>query len=193
MAKVTLIGVFGLPCVGKGAVISAIQHQMQRTSATVSSSGEVADLLTPEIKAQMKGGALFPLEDQLRERIRAKTDFWIKAGRSVIFLDGFPRFNDQVDWLVNVYHPMIDANVMFLKVDGGSLENIKKRAETRARDEFDTDPVLLMARIDRQASMITGIEQAIFRHGLPYYTVVNSTSPVDAASQFMRQVPPPND
>lgn len=164
-----VVGVFGLPCAGKTMVIKAIIESSREMLAYVS-SGDIARRLSTETETKhMAGGNLFPYEDPLRAEIFKTVEARRAAGAEIVFLDGFPRFDDQVRWMLANQLAGHGAGAL-VQIHGTDL---LKRAQQRARDPNDTLEVL-QRRLSKQGADIQGMEEVIFRTGIPYFTVMNT-------------------
>jgi hypothetical protein len=172
--KAQVIGVFGLPLVGKDTFIQAVMDSRPTEKIATISSGEIVEkLLTEETKRQMQAGGLYPLEDPLRAEVKRQIDGCFKLGARVILLNGFPRMGDQVQWLVDNYS---ELRIAFLKIVPSQTRDLYLRAVKRARDEFDTDPQKLSLRLAKQSGLIVEVENRIHLHMRPYFTIVNDST-----------------
>lgn len=164
-----VIGVFGLPCSGKTTIIKSLINASKEIIAYIS-SGDIARKLSSkeEIKV-MKGGNLFPFEQILRTELLKLINKRKSMGAELIFLDGFPRFNDQVQWMLNNGLAGTQSDGYLIQI---MSDDLLKRAELRARDDQDA-PNLIFKKIENQKQMINGMEDVIHRIGIPYYTVMN--------------------
>jgi adenylate kinase family enzyme len=181
-----IIGVFGVPCVGKGSVIEALQASLldRYRCAVISSSSVVKDLLTDEDKTAMAAGGLFPREDELRTVLHGLIDDWYAFGADIILLDGFPRFDDQLRWLRQMWY---QQEIQMVQILGPDDMTLVRRASKRARDTFDTDPKLAEGRILTQRKLISGLEHMIQQYGLHYTSVINYTV-ANAAKELERKL-----
>lgn len=166
-----LISFIGSPCVGKGTIIKVVHEQLlERTRAgIVSTSSIVARLLTDDDKAAMIQGGLFPREAELRDQLYQEIERQYAFGAQVVLLDGFPRFDDQVRWLVQTFY---DHPIQVFQVLAPTDFDIVRRAGQRNRDEFDRGEKLA-ARVAQQRMLLLGAERMIQQYALPYSSVIN--------------------
>lgn len=165
-----IISVIGVPCVGKGSIAEGLREELQHNYRTsiITTSDIISKLLTEADKEAMKGGGLFPREDELRSSLLDTIEVHLAFGADIIILDGFPRFDDQVKWLVQTF---FQHQLYVVQVMANDFELIK-RANARNRDEYDTGDKLL-ARISRQRSLLAGVDVAINKYNIPYTSVIN--------------------
>jgi hypothetical protein len=171
--RARIIGVFGLPLVGKDTFIRGVLDSKPKAKIAALSSGEIVEhLLTDETRKQMLTGGLYPLEEPLRAEVKRQMDACLKIGAQIIILNGFPRMADQVQWLVDNYS---EFQLGFLKLMPNHTRELYLRAQKRARDEFDTDSDKLAARLSKQSSLILEVEDRIHLHMRPYTAIVNDS------------------
>ena len=134
-----VICVFGLPCSGKTTVIKALMGSSKELMAHIS-SGDIARKLSTdtEIKHMAKGN-LFPFEEPLRADIYSSIHKRRTSGAEVIFLDGFPRFDDQVKWLLENQLAGTIMEGCFVQIIGDDLHS---RALGRMRNDQDASDKL---------------------------------------------------
>ena len=181
------IGIFGLPCSGKTTIIKGILDASKEILAHIS-SGDIARRLSSNSSemalvamSQMAKGNLFPFEESLRAEILKLIDKRRGQGSEAIFLDGFPRFDDQVIW-------MLDNTITGSGVEGCLIqvvgENLLDRAKERMRDDQDGLSTIKL-KIEDQSKKIDAMEKVIFRYGIPYHTIMN-TGPVHATQRLAK-------
>lgn len=151
--------------------------------ATITTSDIVKELLTEEDKASMAGGGLFPREDELRAALQDRVEAVFALGAQVILLDGFPRFDDQVRWMVQNFY---QYPLQVVQVLAPSDFELVRRASLRNRDEYDQQDKLLK-RVAKQRELIAGVEKMIFQYNLPYTSVYN-TSLDEAVSEACAKI-----
>ena len=135
-----IIGIFGLPLVGKDTLINAILTKHPKAKVAVINSGDIVRHINDaEANAKMAKTGLSPLEDQLRAEIARQIGAYFRLDAGMILLNGFPRFGDQVQWLIDNYH---DSGISFIKLLPSSQFDVRQRAARRNRDEFDREPLL---------------------------------------------------
>lgn len=166
-----IVSIIGVPCVGKGALIKAVQDKMldEEPVGVVTTSDIVKHLLTDDDKKAMAGGGLFPRETELRETLYHTINDVFAFGASTVLLDGFPRFDDQLRWLRQMFY---DRNIQIVQVLATSDFEIARRAGLRNRDEFDS-PIHVAQRVATQRALLGPIEQMISMYGIPYTSVIN--------------------
>jgi tRNA uridine 5-carbamoylmethylation protein Kti12 len=165
-----ILSVIGAPCVGKGSVLEDVQKKMLEEArvALVSTSKFIKRILTPEDVEAMKNGGLFPREEPLREMLYDEVDNLFALGAEVVMIDGFPRWDDQLKWMVqNFVQPMSIVQI----VAPNDFE-LAKRAAQRNRDEHDRGDAFI-ARLNRQRAEIAKMEPLISMYAIPYTTVIN--------------------
>jgi adenylate kinase family enzyme len=162
--------VIGEPCVGKGTLIKAVHEKiLEDAPVAVLSCGDIVrKLLTAEDREIMKNGGLFPREDPLRDEIYQTVEHMFAFGADVVILDGFPRWNDQLQWMMNNFvYPMQAIRVM-----AQSDFELETRAAKRNRDEFDRPPQLWQ-RVAEQRARVAEMESMFGMYAIPYSTVIN--------------------
>ena len=179
-----ILSVIGVPCVGKGTILKDVQLKMLEEApvALVSCSQIVNALLTDEDREAMKNGGLFPREIPLREEIYDTVSKMFAFGAEVVMLDGFPRWDDQLKWLVQEF---IEP-VSIVQIVANSDFELAKRAALRNRDEHDVGDAF-QARVRVQREAISKMEPLISMYAIPYTTVVND-HPERAVSEFIAKV-----
>ena len=165
-----VVCVFGLPCSGKTTLIKALIASSKELMAYVSSGDIARKLSTDKEIAHMAKGNLFPFEEPLRKEIYDIVHKRRTSGAEVIFLDGFPRFDDQVMWLLENQFAGTVMEGCFIQVIGSDLHD---RARGRMRNNQD-DKQKLDLKIAEQAKKIEEMEKVIHRHGIPYYCIPNT-------------------
>ncbi len=165
-----IIGVFGLPCSGKTTLITALKESSRQLIVHVSTGDIARKLSTIEDIKYMADGGLFPHEGPLRAELLKLINARQMSGADYIILDGFPRFDDQLQW-------MIDNHLVGTSFDGCLIqvigEDLEKRAKARSRDDQDAYDKILK-KIKEQQQKIDGMEKLIQTIAIPYYTVNNN-------------------
>ena len=165
-----ILSVVGVPCVGKGTIMKAVQMKMLEEApvALIHTSKFVHQLMTDEDKEMMKHGGLFPREEPLRDLIYQEVEKMFAFGAEVVMLDGFPRWDDQMKWMLNTFtQPMSIVHIV-----APSEFELVKRASLRNRDEFDTGEKFL-ARVANQRQHISDMEKLVSMYAIPFTTVIN--------------------
>lgn len=166
----TVVGVFGLPCTGKTTIIRSLMAATKEVVAYIS-SGDIARRLSTEAdKSHMADGNLFPHEDTLRTEIYDTIVKRRSSGAELVFLDGFPRFDNQVRWLLE--NTFIGPETGFLVQIMGD-KDLVMRARSRMRDDQD-DPEIFDKRVIEQSKKIYEMEKSIGYYGVPYYCIPNT-------------------
>jgi adenylate kinase family enzyme len=164
-----IVGVFGLPCSGKTTVIKTLIAASRNLIAHIS-SGDIARKLSSNKEIEiMKEGNLFPFEDVLRDELIKVINLRKSRGADLIILDGFPRFSDQVQWMLDNGLAGTLSDGCLIQIMGDDLIN---RAMLRLRDVQD-GPAFIKKKIEKQRQMINSMEDIIHRMGIPYYVVIN--------------------
>lgn len=163
-----VVGVFGLPCSGKTTVIRSLIDSSREVLAYIS-SGDIARKLSDESDIKhMSEGNLYPHENKLREEIYNTINKRRNSGAQLIFVDGFPRFDDQVVWLLeNRFMGGLDG--CLLQIIG---DNLSHRAKLRYRDDQDSQDKLLL-KIKEQSGKIDAMEKLIMYYSIPYHCILN--------------------
>ena len=165
-----ILSVIGVPCVGKGTIMKAVQMKMLEEApiAIIHTSKFVHQLMTDADRELMKNGGLFPREEPLRELIYQEVEKMFAFGADVVMLDGFPRWDDQMKWMLNTFtEPMSIVHI----VAPNEFELVK-RASLRNRDEFDVGEKFL-ARVANQRQCISDMENLVSMYAIPFTTVIN--------------------
>jgi adenylate kinase family enzyme len=166
----SVIGIFGLPCSGKTTIIEALTKSSKEIIAKISSGDIARQLSTDKETAHMAKGELFPYEEPLREEISRIIEARRVSGAGLILLDGFPRFDEQVHWMVEKRYAGTQYEGCLIQVIGDDLYG---RARFRARDDQD-EIDKIVKKIENQKAKIAKMEEYIFRMGVPYFTIVNT-------------------
>jgi len=166
-----VVCVFGLPCSGKTTVIRALIGSSNEILAHISSGDIARKLSTDKEIAHMAKGNLFPFEEPLRDSIYEIIHKRRSAGSEIIFLDGFPRFDDQIMWLLENQLAGTIMEGCFIQIIG---EDIKTRALGRMRDDQDASDKFDL-KVKEQSQKIDNMEKIINRHGIPYYCIPNTS------------------
>lgn len=166
-----IVSLIGVPCVGKGSLIKAVQEKMleEEPVAVVTTSDIVKHLLTEDDKKAMAGGGLFPREEELRDTLYHTIGDTFAFGASTVLLDGFPRFDDQLRWMRQMFY---DREIQIAQVLAPSDFEIVRRAGLRNRDEFD-GPERVLQRVYKQRELLGPIEQMISMYAIPYTSIIN--------------------
>lgn len=165
-----VIGMFGLPCSGKTTLAQTIVGSSKEIIAHIS-TGDIARRISTESDTEhMAEGNLFPDEDRIRTEIKSMIKKRRSQGAEVILLDGCPRFDDQVKWMLEEQWVGSPDDGMLVQIRGDELI---KRAYLRDRDNQDNKEIL-EKKIKKHQRMIDDMERIIFYYGIPYYTVNNS-------------------
>jgi adenylate kinase family enzyme len=177
----------GVPCVGKGSLVESVQSRLLDTFriAVLTTSDIIKVILTDEDKEAMKGGGLFPREKELRDLLYRSVEACWDMGAQGVIIDGFPRFDDQVTWMANMFY---DHPLQVIQVLAPSDHEIMRRAAMRNRDEMD-GPEMVMRRVGKQRELLAGVEQEIFKHGIRYGSIINDdlNSATEQALQLVQQ------
>ena len=164
-----VVGMFGLPCSGKSTLLKILVESSREVMAVIS-SGDIARRLSSEADTKhMAAGNLYPHEDKLRAEILETVNKRRAGGAEVIFLDGFPRTPEQIQWLVENQLAGSAGEGCLVQIVG---DDLIKRAQERSRDSQD-DVHAIQAKINKQRAEIAKMDTIIFRYGIPYYTVMN--------------------
>lgn len=164
-----VIGIFGLPCSGKSTLSKAITNSSREVIAHVSTGDIVRQISTDEQMNHIAEGNLFPDEDKIRAEVAKIVEKRRSQGAEVVLLDGCPRFDDQVKWMIEQQWLGSPDDGMIIQVRG---DDLIKRALNRNRDNQD-DVIALEKKIAKHQKMINKMEKVIFFYGIPYYTVMN--------------------
>lgn len=153
----------GLPCSGKTYVAKLIANKIFNDNCTFISCGDIARslMVTPELREQTAKNDLFPLEDELRKSIQKMID---NSSNNVIIMEGFPRFADQANWLIDnlwVYMPEI------VNVNVGDYVTLINRAKMRGR-ESDAD---FTARLGKAESNMNSVFDVLYKRAVSFYTI----------------------
>ncbi len=179
-----ILSVIGVPCVGKGTIMKAVQLKMLEEApvALIHTSKFVHQLLTDEDREAMKNGGLFPREEPLRDLIYQEVEKMFAFGAEVVMLDGFPRWDDQLKWMLQEFiQPISIVHIM-----APSDFELSRRAAMRNRDEFDSGDKF-MARVANQREHIAKIESLVSMYAIPYTTVINDFEE-RAVGEFIQKV-----
>jgi len=164
-----VVGVFGLPCSGKSTLLKVVVESSRELLATISSGDFARELSTLADTQYMAQGNLFPHEEKLRTKILDTVNKRKAGGAEIIFLDGFPRTADQIQWMVENQLAGSEAEGCLVQIMGDKL---LERAKERHRDSQDAVEAL-QAKIVKQRHEITLMDDLIHRMGIPYYMVMN--------------------
>lgn len=130
----------GLPLSGKSHLCKLIEDNIKCTRI---STGDIARRLmsSPEEAKETAANDLFPRQQELYDNLLVELH---AAPNGLILLDGFPRSEEQVEWMSNnmsQYFPfVIEAYV-------GDDSTLMARALKRHRDENDASPIDLQSRL----------------------------------------------
>ena len=135
-------------------------------------TGDIArELSTAKETQHMAEGNLFPHEDLIRAKTAEMVEKRRKHGAEIVFLDGCPRFDDQVKWLLEQQFIGAETGCL-VKIESDVYESIE-RAKQRNRDEQDKTEFLLK-KIEKHSQMIAQMERLISYYAIPYYTIPNT-------------------
>ena len=179
-----ILSAVGVPCSGKGTILKRVQMKMLEEApvALINASKFVHQLMTPEDKESMQNGGLFPREEPLRELLYQEVERLFAFGAEVVMLDGFPRWDDQLKWMVqNFVQP-----ISMVHITAPSTFELVKRASLRNRDEYDVGEQFL-ARVNTQSAKISEMENLISMYAIPYTTIINDYED-RAVSEFIERV-----
>lgn len=131
MKKKTLIVLVGGPCSGKS---SAGKIAAEHLIAKYISSGDIAREMAKDndnVRDNLNAGKLAP-ESRMRDAISKKLwEYFYRRDANLIILDGFPRFNEQAEWLHNEFYG-IDIRYVLIHAPSYVLRN---RAKNRNRSD----------------------------------------------------------
>jgi adenylate kinase family enzyme len=165
-----VVCIFGLPASGKTTVIQSLIASSKELIAYISSGDIARKLSTEEDTAHMANGNLFPHEDKLREEIYNLIHKRRASGAEIIFIDGFPRFDQQVQWLVEQQFAGTVMEGCLIQIIG---EDLAFRVGKRMRDHQD-ELDKFEKKLKDQSVKIFEMEKLIFKYGIPYYCIPNS-------------------
>jgi adenylate kinase family enzyme len=165
-----ILSVIGAPCVGKGTILKDVQMKMLEEApvALISTSKFIKQILTPQDVEDMKNGGLFLREEPLRDLVYQEVEKMFAFGAEVVILDGFPRWDDQLKWMVQNFIQPISV----VQIVAPSDFELCKRASLRNRDEHDVGERFL-ARLQTQRTKIAEMEPLFSMYAIPYTTVIN--------------------
>lgn len=122
----------GPPCCGKSSVGKTVAS---RLGIDYISSGDIARRMAQsntQVNEDLVDGKMAP-ENEMRRIISEKLwQRFIKMGKNVIILDGFPRFGEQAVWLRDLLPHIIDIKYVLLNVP---LSTIIERSADRNRND----------------------------------------------------------
>lgn len=150
----------GPPCSGKSTIGKMLADTF---GCKYVSSGDIARKMA-EADGDMRNldaGKMAP-ESRMREEISS-----VLYQNENLILDGFPRFTDQLDWLIERY----DGKIIFVIVDV-SITQLFKRAVSRDR----SDDVAIHERVMYYVKNTIPMIDQINSRQLPRCTVDNSSS-----------------
>lgn len=133
--RIGMIGIIfiGAPCSGKSTIAKAVCN---RLGVLYTSSGDIARHMAEHnsaIKDDLNNGKMAP-EIQMRDKIYELINIYTKYNTSFV-LDGFPRFTEQYEWLVNTF-----PNIRFICIYVDALiSTIYNRHGKRNRHDDDSD------------------------------------------------------
>lgn len=156
----------GLPCSGKTSAAKALADKVFRGKATHISTGDIARslMMTPELKDQTTQADLFPGEDVLRATLKQAID---NATTDVIIVDGFPRFDGQVDFIIDNFW---DMDPKIIQVHVGDDITLYNRAKFRSRDGRDAMGEFHM-RLEKAKKNLSGAFNRLTARAVPLYTI----------------------
>lgn len=130
MEKTTCIVLVGGPCSGKS---SAGKLAAKHLGAYYISSGDIARRMAEantDAQNNLNNGKLAP-EDEMRKAIRHEIRKGIRVSMgNIIILDGFPRFNEQAEWLIDNFRDVLDIHYVLIHAPSWVLRD---RAKNRSR------------------------------------------------------------
>lgn len=159
--------VTGLPCSGKTYAAKLFTWRVFGSNCTHISTGDIArDLMvTPDLQKQTADKDLFPLEDSLRAELKKQVE---ASSTDYVIVDGFPRFGEQVDYIVDNfwgYHPSI------IEINAGDRTTLVNRARFRSRDGRD-NTAEFNTRLGRAEQNMTTVHDRIMRRLCPHYGIM---------------------
>jgi adenylate kinase family enzyme len=166
-----LIGVIGLPCSGKSYAAQLITNKV---GCHYISTGSIARALTEMHKLQWEEtekNDLFPLENLLRKVLIERIESAVQnSPHSIILVDGFPRFGDQAEFMVDTFwhlHPIV------IEISAGDMRTLYLRARARGRDIRDTDEFEFSRRLTIASKNMSDAYNVLSRRLVPYYTIMS--------------------
>lgn len=159
----------GLPCSGKSYAAKLLAKTY---NGIYISSGDIARGLstTAELVAQTEAADLFPGQEEMLKIITSKIDDACLHTEH-IFLDGFPRYNKQAEYLADQFW-LLGPEVV--EVNAGDQSTLWARARARAREPRDLDQFQFQRRMSIAAQNMTGVYEVLRRRLLPVHTIMSS-------------------
>lgn len=143
--------VIGLPCSGKSTAAKILAKALG--GSTYISTGDIARELSvnsKELWATTEKNDQFPLEDKLRFELNVKI---ATAPTANVIIDGFPRFKEQAEYLIDKLWEYIPT---VIEVNAGDQSTLMWRARNRARDSRDTNDFEFAQRMATASKNLTG-------------------------------------
>lgn len=167
----------GLPCSGKTQAARFISSHI---NGTYISTGDISRrLMTTEEERNLTAAAdQYPGEDALRMELTKQIE---KAPESPIIIDGFPRFPEQAQFMIEEYYYY---SPIVIEINAGDERTLLTRAHFRHRDTQD-NLEQFTGRIRAASSNLTGIYKVLQEQFIPFYTIM-STSEDIMLTQFKR-------
>lgn len=163
----TLYFFIGLPCSGKSYAAKLIVNKVFGDTGVYISTGDIARSLstTQELKDKTSELDLFPGEQELRSKLLELIE---STTATNVIVDGFPRFDGQVDFIVDnlwIYHPKV------IDINAGDVSTLAARARNRARDQRDLDE--FRSRLSKASLNMSSVYEALNRRLLSFYTIMS--------------------
>lgn len=131
MSNKTLIVLVGGPCSGKSSAGKIAAHNL---CAKYVSSGDIARAMARhdnDVRNDLDNGKLAP-ESQMRDAISKHLwEHFYRRDANLIILDGFPRFNEQAEWLHNEFYGI---DIRYILIHAPSYV-LRDRAKNRNRSD----------------------------------------------------------
>jgi len=167
----------GLPCSGKTYTANVVASKVFNNQSLRVSTGDIARKLIDEQSGrEMAKTDLFPGEEALRLELCKTID---NSTEDNIIVDGFPRFDDQVNYMIDqfwIYNPVV------IEVNVGDPVTLVNRARFRSRDGRDNTQEFL-ERLARAQKNMAGVFDVLNRRTVPYYTIMSGADE-QIVSQF---------
>jgi len=129
---------YGLPCSGKSTIG---KMYAKKYDCAYISSGDIARRIAsiyPNVARDLKSGKFAP-ENMMRMHMGIQISIRVTHNKSFV-LDGFPRFKDQEEWLLENF-----PDVKFIRVEINTTpDEARRRAKNRGRDDDES----ILDRID---------------------------------------------
>lgn len=165
MATAKCIVLIGPPCSGKSTVGRFLADKLGYRYV---SSGDIARNMGKAVNAMLRAGRMAP-EDEMREEIKKILDT-----HDDVILDGFPRFEDQYNWMMGKF---MHRSFSFVLIDA-PVSIIFDRVSKRGRE----DDVSMTGRFEYYRNHTTPMVSKIMKddpHQIMHTMNINSiTMPV---------------